>query len=396
MSDHSPPTPAAEPLRLLRQALLDHYDVHARVLPWRDEEDPYRIWVSEVMLQQTRVATVLRYYEPWLERFPHLEDLAAAELDDVLLAWEGLGYYRRARFLHAGARMVRDELGGEVPSTYEGLRALPGLGEYAAGAVASIAFGRVVPAVDGNVRRVLARLFDEPSPTRSWLRSQAEELVAPERPGDWNQALMELGATVCTPTAPACGTCPVARWCAARAAGTQEERPAPKKPGRVRGRAFATAVVVDEHGRALVTRRPEEGLLGGLWTFPDTVLDGWDDATAAARAAAVEAGAVLEERARADGAGADLPLTLSPVRHRFTHLDATYRPVLLAGRPDGHEADEHRWVELEDPGVALPVAQQKIARAAQTALGRGPLPLLRPEGGGPESPTGPGGAAASG
>jgi A/G-specific adenine glycosylase len=311
------------------------------------------------MLQQTRVSTVIGYYERWLERFPDVESLAEAELDDVLLAWEGLGYYRRARFLHAGARMVREELDGEVPDTFEGLKAIPGLGDYAAGAVASIAFGRPVPAVDGNVKRVLSRLWDEPDPGKAWLRKTAAELVDPERSGDWNQALMELGATVCTPRNPECGACPVSDWCAARAAGTQEERPAAGAPREVPARTFASAVVVDESRRALVVRRPEDGLLGGMWSFPDAAMEGWDDVVEAARMAARKAGVDLEAEARS-------VRTLSSVRHRFTHLDATYRPVLLGG--EGSDARDRSWVELDDPGVALPVAQQKIARAALDAL----------------------------
>lgn len=158
--------------------------------------DPYRVWVSEVMLQQTRVDAVVPYYLAWMDRFPTLEALAAAPLDDVLRAWEGLGYYARARNLHRAAVVVRDRLGGEVPRTADDLRALPGVGEYTAGAVASIAFGEAVPAVDGNVRRVLSRLYDEAEPTPAWLRERAAALVDPERPGDFNQALMELGATV--------------------------------------------------------------------------------------------------------------------------------------------------------------------------------------------------------
>lgn len=386
--------PAPDDLPRLRRALLAHYDANARDLPWRGEEDPYRIWVSEVMLQQTRVSTVLGYYDRWLERFPDVDTLAEAELDEVLLAWEGLGYYRRARFLHAGARLVREELDGQVPSTYEGLREIPGLGEYAAGAVASIAFGRRVPAVDGNVRRVLARLFDEPSPGRGWLRERAAGLVDAGRPGDWNQALMELGATVCTPSAPECPRCPLAPWCGARAAGTQEERPAPAKSRQVPRRTFATAVVVDDEGRALVVRRPPQGLLAGLWTFPDTAMEGWDDVLDAAREAAREAGARVETETAegevdgdpagpgtADPGGAGqparaatdpdgrLPVTLAPVRHRFSHLAATYRPVVLAGV--GEDGRDRRWVELDEPGVALPVAQQKIARASLAVLRRG-------------------------
>jgi A/G-specific adenine glycosylase len=358
--------PPPEDLAFLRRALLDHYDRTRRDLPWRGETDPYRIWVSEVMLQQTRAETVTEYYRRWLERFPDLETLAAAELDDVLLSWQGLGYYRRARNLHAGALVVRERHAGTVPGTYEALRELPGVGAYTAGAVASIAFGEAVPAVDGNARRVLARLRDRAAPAPKWLRETAAALVDPARPGEWNQALMELGATVCTPRSPRCDVCPVSAWCAARAAGTQEERPAPSARRPVPRERYATAVVVDAGGRALVARRPEGGLLGGMWSFPDTALEagaeGDENAlVASARKAARTAGAQLSP-------GPPVAL-LEPVRHRFTHLDATYQPVVLAG--SGADGENRRWVVLEAPvAVALPAAQRKIARAAAAALGR--------------------------
>jgi len=347
----------------LQAALLQHYDRTRRDLPWRGEADPYRIWVSEVMLQQTRVETVIPYYRRWLEQFPDVERLAAADADDVLLAWQGLGYYRRARNLHAGAAQVRERHGGRVPDSYEALRRLPGVGEYTAGAVASIAFGEVVPAVDGNVKRVLSRLYDEPSPSAAWLRRTAAELVDARRPGDWNQALMELGATVCTPANPLCDACPVARWCGALAAGTVDERPAPVVRKEVPARSFVVAVVADAAGRVLVAKRPEEGLLGGMWAFPDTPLEDGEGPAAAAAAAAASA---LEGVSVRVGPGA-WPRDLPAVRHRFTHLDATYHPVLLAG--EGADTENRRWIPVAEPWpVALPVAQQKIARSAAAAL----------------------------
>jgi len=363
-------TPPPEATPDLRSALLAWYDEHARELPWRGIDDPYRTWVSEMMLQQTRVATVLGYWDDWFERFPDVAALAAAEQDEVLLAWEGLGYYRRARFLHRGARMVRDELGGAIPTTYEGLRDIPGLGPYAAGAVASIAFGERVPAVDGNVRRVLARWFDEAAPGDAWYLDRAAELVDPERPGDWNQALMELGATLCTPTAPVCGACPVALWCSAREAGTQEERPAPARRPKVTARTFVSAVVVAPDGRLLLRKRPPDGLLGGMWSFPDVELearDGWEDVVAVARAVAAGVDVSTTER---DG----LPVTLAAVRHRFSHIDATYRAVILAGAGPGEGGSEGEglvWADSGEPGVALPVAQRTILQAAASALAGG-------------------------
>ncbi|MEQ9398718.1 MAG: A/G-specific adenine glycosylase [Longimicrobiales bacterium] len=367
-----PDPPDEDRVRTMREALLDHYDRTARDLPWRGEDDPYRVWVSEVMLQQTRVDTVLGYYGPWLERFPDVASLAGADLDEVMLAWEGLGYYRRARFLHQAARVVRDRLDGRVPSAYDDLRSLPGLGEYAAGAVASIAFGQAVPAVDGNVRRVFARLFDVADPKAAWLRAMGMALVDPHRPGDWNQALMDLGATVCVPGTPRCDRCPLSAFCAAYVAGTQEERPAPPKRKAVPSGTIAGAVVVDPDGRALFVRRPPDGLLGGMWAFPEVDMDDGADAVGAARDAAEAAGVALG----AESGGS--PELLPAVRHRFSHLDVTYRPVLLRGavRRSPHEAAEgaaegsadRLWASLADPGVALPVAQQRIARAARAAL----------------------------
>jgi A/G-specific adenine glycosylase len=238
--------------------------------------------------------------------------------------------------------------------------------------VASIAFGEAVPAVDGNVKRVLARLHDEPSPAAAWLRRTAAGLVDRERPGDWNQALMELGAMVCTPTSPRCDACPVAEWCEARAAGTQAERPAASPKRAVPARAFVVAVVVDPLGRALVIRRPEHGLLAGMWAFPDAPLEEEDEDRVTAATKAVVAGAEdaatggLEGVSVRVGPGA-WPRDLPAVRHRFTHLDATYQPVLLAG--GGSDAENRRWIPLAEPWpVALPVAQQKIARSAAAAL----------------------------
>jgi A/G-specific adenine glycosylase len=348
-------------VRAARRALLAHYDRTRRDLPWRGERDPYRVWVSEVMLQQTRVETVIPFYKRWLQRFPDVAALAEAGLDDVLLAWQGLGYYRRARGLHEGARMVRERNGGIIPSGYEGLRGLPGVGDYTAGAVASIAFGARVGAVDGNVRRVLSRLHDEATLPRDRLRALADAWVDPARPGDWNEALMELGATLCTPRAPACGACPMSRWCRACAAGTQEARPAPPRARAVPSRELATAVVVDGGARALVVRRPHGGLLGGLWAFPELDVE--------ERASPAQLRRAARRAARAAGARVtrSAGIVLAPVEHRFTHLAATYLPVVLAGT--GPQDELRRWVALEGPWpVALPVAQQKIARTAAAVL----------------------------
>ncbi|HEV2131455.1 MAG TPA: A/G-specific adenine glycosylase, partial [Longimicrobiaceae bacterium] len=281
----SPLVGAENCTQLLRERLLAWYDQHRRPLPWRTPEggapDPYRVWLSEVMLQQTRVETVKPYFERWLEHFPNLEALAAAPLEEVLKAWEGLGYYSRARNFHRAVREVAERYGGEVPGEPGALRALPGVGRYTAGAVASIAFGREEPVVDGNVRRVFARWTDDPDPKEADLWRLAEALVPGERPGDLNQALMELGATVCTSRSPRCPVCPVQGFCAAYAAGTQEQRPA-RKPQRTLPHEDTAVAVVEREGRLLVVRRPVDARLGGMWEFPGTVCRRGESVAAAA------------------------------------------------------------------------------------------------------------------
>jgi A/G-specific adenine glycosylase len=339
-----------------RAALLAHYERHRRALPWRGEGDPYRVLVSEMMLQQTRAETVARRYAGWLERFPGLESLAAAPEDEVLKAWEGLGYYRRARNLHRTAQLVRERADASLPSRYTELRELPGLGAYTAAAVASIAFGERVAAVDGNVRRVISRILDLPGPKPTHVRRVARELLDERRPGDWNQAMMELGATICTPRAPACGSCPVARWCAARAAGTQAERPGRAGRRRVREVTYALAVL-HAGGHVLLERRPSGGLLGGMWAFPEREIAEPDLAAGAVRDLAAARGMnVVSE-----------PTPLATCTHRFTHLHATYVPWAVevergsvvgsaAGAPEGAS-----WIPAALPtSVALPVAQRRV------------------------------------
>jgi A/G-specific adenine glycosylase len=261
----------------LSAALLRWFDAHARVLPWRGSCDPYAIWISEVMLQQTRVETVKDYYGRFLERFPTVLRLAEAPVSDVLAAWSGLGYYRRARTMHAAAQEVASRYAGAFPRSREGLEQLPGIGAYTAGAVASIAFGERTSAVDGNVARVLSRLFALEAPIGSSramaaLRRSADELVPADRPGDHNQAMMELGATVCTPRTPQCPVCPLADACAARLAGRERELPiVPRKAPSPVVKLTAAIVRSEERGGAFVlARRPLDGLFGGLWEPPMT------------------------------------------------------------------------------------------------------------------------------
>jgi A/G-specific adenine glycosylase len=262
--------PPAAQVAMLHAKLLRWYAAERRDLPWRRTRDPYAIWVSEIMLQQTRVETVIPYYERFLARFPTAMALAEAPEDDVLALWSGLGYYRRARLLHAGARAVAER--GEVPRDREGLLSVPGIGRYTAGAVASIAFGEPVGLVDGNVARVLARVFAiEDDMRKAGMRraeALADAIVAARDPGSWNQALMELGATICTPQRPSCEACPIASSCRARAEARVAELPvlaAKKKPEERRVQAL---VATARTGEVLLLQRKRDRLFGGLWEPP--------------------------------------------------------------------------------------------------------------------------------
>lgn len=258
--------------------LLIWYAEQARDLPWRnlggshDTSDPYAIWVSEIMLQQTRVESVMPYYERWMRHFPTVEALAQASLRDVLNLWEGLGYYSRARNLHKAAQIVLEEYGGQLPADPKALRSLPGIGPYTAGAIASIAFGLDQPALDGNIRRVYARLFDVTEAARSpqgehRLWELAAQHLPPGQAGEYNQALMDLGATICTPRNPDCVRCPLADQCLALARGVQAERPV-KLPKAKVPHITVTAAVIRRDGQFLLAQRPQDGLLGGMWEFP--------------------------------------------------------------------------------------------------------------------------------
>ena len=253
--------------------LLRWAEKHLRDLPWRVEpRDPYRVWVSEMMLQQTQVATVIPYFRRFTEHFPTVEALAAAPLDDVLKLWEGLGYYARARNLHRAARQVVAEFDGYLPDTVEELSKLPGIGRYTAGAIASIAFGRDAPVVDGNVKRVLCRVYairgDARQPAiQKKLWSLAAANLPKGKAGRWNEAMMELGATVCLPRSPRCDKCPLAGVCRARALGIQEKLPTKAAKKRL-PHYDVTAAVIRKRGRVLIAQRPVGGMLGGLWEFP--------------------------------------------------------------------------------------------------------------------------------
>jgi A/G-specific adenine glycosylase len=268
--------------------ILAWYDKAGRSLPWRRTGDPYRIWISEIMLQQTGVAAVIPYYERFLARFPGIESLAASSVEEVVELWAGLGYYSRARNLHGAARRIMEKHAGVFPSDVAGLQSLPGIGRSTAGAISSIAFGRKAPILDANVRRVLARLFaveDDPraSAAEKRLWRWADALTPADRPGDYAQAIMDLGATLCVPRRPACERCPLEGLCQARDLGIEGEIPR-RRVKKAVPTVSQIALLIGCNGKLLVRRRPLEGMLGGLWEFPSgAVPDGrTPDQTAAA------------------------------------------------------------------------------------------------------------------
>lgn len=326
--------------------LLAWWDAGHAALPWRDRDDPYAIWVAEVMLQQTQISTVIPYYERWLARFPTVAALAAASLDEVLKLWEGLGYYSRARNLHAAAQKVVAERGGRLPDSVAGLKELPGIGPYTAGAIASIAFGRQVPVLDGNVIRVLSRLTDlEADVTETAIKRAlwklAGSLVPVERPGAFNQALMELGQRICVPAAPRCHDCPVADLCLARLRGTQLERPVRPPRRNTPHYDVVAGVIYRDDGRFLIARRPLDGLLGGLWEFPGGKKEEDENLPQALQRE------IREELALEIAVGAPL-LT---VRHAYTHFRITlhaFRARHVAGEPQHLGVADHAWVTLDE------------------------------------------------
>ena len=338
-----------------RRRLLAWYRRTRRDLPWRHTTDPYAILVSEVMLQQTRVDVVVPYFTRWMERFPTLAALAAASGEEVHEAWAGLGYYRRARNLHAAAKEAVAQHGGRLPATAEALREMPGIGDYTAGAVASIAFGERVPCVDGNVVRVAARLEGIAEPDGPALRRRiaglAAQWVPAPSPGDWNQAVMELGATLCVPRNPRCGDCPVASACRARAEGKQATIPRPRKakPSPVEQRHFA---LVQQGGKTLLVRNPASGLLAGLWMLP-----GGPATTPLARLVREQTGVCIRTgRPRASA------------RHLFSHR--TWKMELRAAAvlevSHAQPQSETWWCpEGRLATAALPSAMRVLLRAAE-------------------------------
>ncbi len=327
----------------ISRRLLEWYDRHARQMPWRGVGDAYAVWISEIMLQQTQVDTVIPYYQRWMRRFPTLTQLAAASEQEVLQLWEGLGYYSRARNLLKAAHQVIKMYGGELPANRRELQSLPGIGPYTAGAIASIAFGLDEATLDGNIRRVMARLFNVEIPARS---PEGEKmlwnLVSEHLPfgwaGDYNQALMDLGATVCTPSSPACQICPLKTFCQAFALGVQNERPILPVRAAVPHYTVTAAVIKNEKDEYLLAQRPPDGLLGGLWEFPggkledgESLPDGLKREIREELAASIEVGAAF-----------------GVYRHAYTHYKVTLHAFLCrlttGSMPQALEASELCWV----------------------------------------------------
>ena len=349
--------------------LLDWYKKNRRDLPWRRTSDPYRIWVAEVMLQQTRIDTVIPYYESFLERFPDVNALARARLDAVLKSWEGLGYYSRARHLHEAARIVARRHSGEVPGSMDGLRALPGVGAYTAGAILSIAFGKRAAAVDGNVTRVIARLFAIEDPAGGGKATKriggiAEQLVPASEPGHFNQALMDLGAVICTPGRPDCPACPLAAACGAREKGIQGSIPSKNAQAPLPHREAVAALIRNDRGETLFVKRPDRGLLGGLWRFPGGLLEEGEAPAAGLRR-------MLREELGLKGTPGK---ELLAVEHGYSHFRVTVHvlPGSVRGPVANGGADARwRWVGAEGQSrIAVSRLERKILGALKRDGGR--------------------------
>ncbi len=341
-----------------RRRLLAWYRREARELPFRGETDPYKVWVSEIILQQTRVDQGTPYIKRFLKSFPTVRDLARADLDEVLKLWEGLGYYSRARNLHKAARIVIHELGSRLPANAKDWEDLPGVGRYTAGAIASIALGEKVPVLDGNVKRVLARLLNldasiDEAPTVRLLWDAMAHLVQGRAPGDFNQAMMELGARVCTPKSPDCAACPVRTDCKARLAGTQQLRPV-RSTKRAIPHYEIVVAAIKKNGRYLLGKRPPKCLLGGLWEFPGGKLKRGESHDAALiREAKEELGITLKPGAM-----------VASVDHAYSHFRVTlnvYACAHVSGTPSANAHTELKWVRpSEFKKLAFPKANHKF------------------------------------
>ena len=346
----------------LQEKLLRWYISSHRQLPWRKSRDPYAIWISEIMLQQTQTVKVLEYYEKFLQRFPDFQALATAQLDDVLKAWEGMGYYARARNLHRAAQYVVDHLQGILPSDYDQLLKIPGVGPYTAAAVSSIAFNRDHAVVDGNVERVLSRnfLIDLPpksSAAKPVFRLRAEHFLRRGQARNWNQALMELGAIICTPKNPRCEDCPAQNYCGAHLQLVDPARLPRRLDKAPRPHRHIAVALIWKSRRLLIDRRPESGLLGGLWEFPGGNITAGESHQAALR----------REVRKAFSVEVSVGNKFMQIEHGFTHFSATlhvYNCRHVRGRPRTRGCRAWNWVYPKDLGqYAFPTANRKIIAA---------------------------------
>jgi len=335
-----------ETKNLLNRRLLTWYRRHQRSLPWRKTSDPYHIWVSEIMLQQTQVETVIPYYQRFLKVFPNVSALARAPLQDVLKVWENLGYYSRAKNLHTAAKIIVEKLKGRIPDNFEEIKTLPGIGEYTAGAILSIAYGQTHPAVDGNIRRILCRLFairkpvDDPKEQKQ-LQKLAASLIPLKHPGDFNQALMDLGATICKSRNPDCSFCPIANICQARLQNLQNVLPVMSKTRAIPHRQAAAAVIQNSKGMLLVVQRPAAGLLASLWKLPGGFIQEGENA----------------ENSLKQNVKKELGISIRPgkhlasVNHTYTHFRVTlhaYECRLFKGMPKPLGCQNRQWASPAD------------------------------------------------
>jgi A/G-specific adenine glycosylase len=347
-----------EILTTFHVGLLRWYKKNKRNLPWRETNSPFIIWISEIMLQQTRVETVVPYFQRFISLFPNVQTLAKADLQDVLKAWEGLGYYSRVRNMHRAAKIITDKFDGHFPSSFEDIIQLPGIGRYTAGAIGSIAFRIAVPVVDGNVIRVLSRIFEIKeditlAKTKNQFWQLAEQLVPPTSPGDFNQAIMELGATVCLPRNPLCTNCPLSSVCRANIKNCQTAFPV-KKPKSPIPHHRIGAGLIWRNGELLITRRPETGLLGGLWEFPG---------------GKQEKGETVEECVKREiveelGIKIDVKQHFLNVKHAYSHFRITldiFHCQWISGEPTCKACSDFRWVKISQlDDFPFPKANKRI------------------------------------
>ncbi|MEM1254349.1 MAG: A/G-specific adenine glycosylase [Cyanobacteria bacterium P01_H01_bin.21] len=353
----------------LRQALLTWYGEQGRDLPWRRSRDPYAIWISEIMLQQTQVKTVLPYYQRWLELFPTVAALAQAEQQTVLKAWEGLGYYARARNLHKTAQLIVERHNGIFPETVEAAISLPGIGRTTAGGILSAAYNLPVAILDGNVKRVLARLVALPKPPTkaiNQLWQLSEQILDPQQPRDFNQAIMDLGATLCTRHRPSCLLCPWQSHCAAYHQNLQTELPMTESRAPLPHKQIGVAVIYDDDGRILIDRRKQEGLLGGLWEFPG---------------GKIEPNETFEDCVRREiKEELDIEIEVNDplivIDHTYSHFKVTlnvFNCSHISGEPKPLECDEIKWVTLDEiASYPFPKANSQIIDAIKNrAINKG-------------------------